>query len=84
MDRNFSLGCANCGKLDLIKVIHNKKSIEGQVNERITYEHVCSNCSHVIAEHEYNFSVVDMEQEYEMNCLLCGVGEDTVEEFKPK
>jgi len=38
----------------------------------------------VIAEHEYTFSVSNMEQDYSMKCLLCGLGEDNVEPFVPK
>uniref|UniRef100_A0A8C4WHR4 Protein Churchill n=1 Tax=Gopherus evgoodei TaxID=1825980 RepID=A0A8C4WHR4_9SAUR len=39
---------------------------------------VCKNCHHMIARHEYTFSVVDDYQEYTMLCLLCGRAEDSV------
>uniref|UniRef100_A0A8B9S702 Protein Churchill n=1 Tax=Apteryx owenii TaxID=8824 RepID=A0A8B9S702_APTOW len=39
---------------------------------------LCKNCHHVIAHHEYTFSVVDDYQEYTMLCLLCGRAEDSV------
>ena len=57
---------------------------EEQDEESISYTHVCGNCSHAIADHEYTFSVTNMEQDYSMNCLLCGSGEDNVQPFVPK
>uniref|UniRef100_A0A3P8TKL0 Protein Churchill n=1 Tax=Amphiprion percula TaxID=161767 RepID=A0A3P8TKL0_AMPPE len=39
---------------------------------------VCKNCDHVIARHEYTFSVVDEYQEYTMLCMLCGKAEDSI------
>ncbi|KAJ6665510.1 hypothetical protein lerEdw1_003351 [Lerista edwardsae] len=53
---------------------------------------VCKNCHHVIARHEYTFSVVDDYQgvtfsgiageldnkEYTMLCMLCGRAEDSI------
>lgn len=39
---------------------------------------LCKNCHHLIARHEYTFSVVDDYQEYTMLCLLCGRAEDSV------
>ncbi|XP_077176995.1 protein Churchill isoform X5 [Paroedura picta] len=41
-------------------------------------EYVCKTCHHVIARHEYSFSVVDDYQEYTMLCLLCGKAEDSI------
>ncbi|XP_066928913.1 protein Churchill-like [Clytia hemisphaerica] len=79
---NFK-GCKECGKRELIK-ISNKQLKEDDEEENITYIHTCDSCAHVIAEHEYTFSVIDEEQEYSMNCLLCGTGEDTVQQFIPK
>ena len=38
----------------------------------------CCECQHIIARHTYSFSVEDGTQEYEMNCMLCGHGEDQV------
>ncbi|XP_017589235.1 PREDICTED: protein farnesyltransferase subunit beta [Corvus brachyrhynchos] len=46
--------------------------------EIVTYDHLCKNCHHLIARHEYTFSVVDDYQEYTMLCLLCGRAEDSV------
>ena len=39
---------------------------------------VCSSCSHVIGEHRYEFWVEGGYQEYRMDCMLCGLGEDSV------
>uniref|UniRef100_A0A663LZU5 Protein Churchill n=1 Tax=Athene cunicularia TaxID=194338 RepID=A0A663LZU5_ATHCN len=39
---------------------------------------LCENCHHLIARHEYTFSVVDDYQEYTMLCLLCGRAEDSI------
>lgn len=46
--------------------------------EIVTYDHLCKNCHHVIARHEYTFSIMDEFQEYTMLCLLCGKAEDTI------
>jgi hypothetical protein len=46
--------------------------------EIVTFKHVCRQCDHMIADHEYTFAVDDQYQEYSMNCLLCGYGEATV------
>ncbi|KQL42468.1 churchill domain containing 1, isoform CRA c [Amazona aestiva] len=39
---------------------------------------LCRHCHHLIARHEYTFSVVDDYQEYTMLCLLCGRAEDSI------
>ncbi|KFW12026.1 Protein Churchill, partial [Fulmarus glacialis] len=50
---------------------------------------LCKNCHHLIARHEYTFSVVDdpspapetsraEPREYTMLCLLCGRAEDSI------
>ena len=39
---------------------------------------MCGSCSHVIGTHRYEFWVEDGYQEYRMDCMLCGMGEDTV------
>uniref|UniRef100_A0A3Q2Q1Z3 Protein Churchill n=1 Tax=Fundulus heteroclitus TaxID=8078 RepID=A0A3Q2Q1Z3_FUNHE len=43
-----------------------------------TFSNVCKNCDHVVARHEYTFSVVDEYQEYTMLCMLCGKAEDSI------
>ncbi|KAL8619557.1 hypothetical protein ACOMHN_019613 [Nucella lapillus] len=67
-------GCAHCGGREVD--IKNRVVTE-DVDELVTYQHVCSHCEHVVANHEYTFKVADEYQEYEMSCLLCGNGEDS-------
>jgi hypothetical protein len=38
---------------------------------------VCNNCQHVVSEHSYHFSIEGEFQVYEMDCMLCGYGEDS-------
>ncbi|XP_028677680.1 protein Churchill [Erpetoichthys calabaricus] len=71
------VGCAKCNQRDFV-LINNKMIEEEDGEEIITYDHVCKNCHHVIARHEYTFSVVDDYQEYTMLCLLCGKAEDSI------
>jgi len=58
-----------------------------EYEEEATYDHVCTQCGHVIAQHYYAFRVcrqVDecakrtgrVTQEYYMECTLCGKGMD--------
>ncbi|KAM4853431.1 protein Churchill isoform 2-T2 [Thomomys bottae] len=70
-------GCAVCSKRDFM-LITNKSLKEEDGEEIITYDHLCKNCHHVIARHEYTFSIMDEFQEYTMLCLLCGKAEDTI------
>ncbi|XP_036761945.1 protein Churchill [Manis pentadactyla] len=73
---NFT-GCAVCSKRDFM-LITNKSSKEEDGEEIVTYDHLCKNCHHVVARHEYTFSIMDEFQEYTMLCLLCGKAEDTI------
>ncbi|XP_025105280.1 protein Churchill-like [Pomacea canaliculata] len=68
-------GCQNCSAKDL--QIMNRICTEEDEEELITYQHVCSQCNHVVANHEYTFKVEGEYQEYEMSCMLCGNGEDS-------
>ena len=38
---------------------------------------VCPDCNHCIAEHSHTFWIEGRYQEYRMDCLLCGIGEDS-------
>ena len=38
---------------------------------------ICPTCSHVVAEHKHEFWIEEGNQEYRMDCLLCGTGEDS-------
>ncbi|XP_012859113.1 protein Churchill [Echinops telfairi] len=73
---NFT-GCAVCSKRDFM-MITNKSFREEDGEEIVTYDHLCRNCHHLVARHEYTFSIMDEFQEYTMLCLLCGKAEDTV------
>ncbi|XP_021103333.1 protein Churchill isoform X1 [Heterocephalus glaber] len=73
---NFT-GCAVCNKRDFM-LITNKSLKEEDGEEIVTYDHLCKNCHHVVARHEYTFSIMDEFQEYTMLCLLCGKAEDTI------
>ncbi|NP_001191620.1 churchill isoform X1 [Aplysia californica] len=66
--------CSSCGQQGLRT--SNRKCNDSEEEELITYEHVCSSCEHVIAQHEYTFKVDGDFQIYEMSCLLCGSAED--------
>ena len=46
--------------------------------EIIRFEHVCMLCNHVVAKHLHEFWVEDGYQEYRMECLLCGLGQDSI------
>ncbi|XP_013411167.1 protein Churchill [Lingula anatina] len=69
--------CAHCNNLGDVKIV-NRTEEEEDGEELITYQHVCQECGHIIANHRYSFYVEDDEyQMYEMECLLCGRGEDS-------
>ncbi|KAF0023659.1 hypothetical protein F2P81_024289 [Scophthalmus maximus] len=71
------LCCASCHQRDFV-LISNKATEDDDGEEIVTYDHVCKNCDHVVARHEYTFSVVDEYQEYTMLCMLCGKAEDSI------
>uniref|UniRef100_A0A8D2PSH2 Protein Churchill n=1 Tax=Zosterops lateralis melanops TaxID=1220523 RepID=A0A8D2PSH2_ZOSLA len=54
---NF-VGCAQCGRRDFVLVDNRAEGLDGG-EEIVTYDHLCKNCHHLIARHEYTFSVVD-------------------------
>ncbi|XP_006760153.1 PREDICTED: protein Churchill isoform X3 [Myotis davidii] len=58
---NFT-GCAVCGKRDFM-LITNKSLKEEDGEEIVTYDHLCQNCHHVVARHEYTFSIMDEFQD---------------------
>ncbi|XP_048456400.1 protein Churchill [Rhincodon typus] len=71
------VGCAECRKRDFV-LITNRTQDDDDGEEIVTYDHVCQNCHHIIAQHEYTFTVVDDYQEYTMLCMLCGKAEDSI------
>ncbi|XP_046506866.1 protein Churchill isoform X2 [Equus quagga] len=58
---NFT-GCAVCNKRDFM-LITNKSLKEEDGEEIVTYDHLCKNCHHVVARHEYTFSIMDEFQQ---------------------
>ncbi|XP_067847421.1 protein Churchill isoform X1 [Heptranchias perlo] len=71
------VGCVECSKRDFV-LITNRTQEDDDGEEIVTYDHVCQNCHHIIARHEYTFTVVDDYQEYTMLCMLCGKAEDCI------
>lgn len=62
---NFA-GCAVCSKRDFM-LITNRSLKEEDGEEIVTYDHLCKNCHHVIARHEYTFSIMD---EFQVNVYM--------------
>ncbi|KAL5008646.1 hypothetical protein ScPMuIL_014227 [Solemya velum] len=69
-------GCKECKSLDVIKITNRVTSEDEDGEEVITYQHVCQNCNHLIANHEYTFRLDDDFQVYQMYCMLCGHSDD--------
>ncbi|ROT67260.1 protein Churchill [Penaeus vannamei] len=71
-------GCHVCGVKDSLNTA-NRSIFDSQTSpqEVIEYDHVCGNCSHVIASHTHRFWVEEDFQYYEMSCMLCGEADDT-------
>jgi len=72
--------CAQCLERGQ-KLLETKRTLttedeNEEYSETITYAHECQ-CGHVIASHEYTFTVVGFVQEHSMLCTLCGKGECT-------
>ena len=38
----------------------------------------CATCDHCVAKHTHEFWIEDGYQEFRMECLICGLGEDSV------
>ncbi|XP_064622816.1 protein Churchill-like [Lineus longissimus] len=73
---NFA-GCSQCKKKEPIAVENRVKDEHEDGTESVTYQHVCSSCQHVIANHDFTFDIDEEYQNYSMMCLLCGRGEDS-------
>lgn len=71
-------GCCQCGNRDSIKIVNRNvtNDADEEHEELITFQHICSGCNHQIANHEHLFWIEGDYQIYEMQCLLCGHGED--------
>ncbi|XP_046847438.1 protein Churchill-like [Xenia sp. Carnegie-2017] len=70
--------CVSCYKKANILITNRRQDEDEDGMEIIEYQHVCEKCGHIIASHEYTFQVNGNYQEYEMNCKLCGFGQDRV------
>ena len=46
--------------------------------EITTFDHICKKCEHNISKHTHEFWIEDGYQEYRMECLICGLGEDSI------
>lgn len=68
--------CAVCQALETLLIDGKVRSEDEDGQEIITYQHVCPNCEHVVASHEYTFCVDDQYMMYTMSCALCGEAED--------
>uniref|UniRef100_T1JJU4 Protein Churchill n=1 Tax=Strigamia maritima TaxID=126957 RepID=T1JJU4_STRMM len=71
-------GCIQCQHKDTLEIVNRVAKEDEDGEELITFQHKCSNCDHLIANHEYSFKVNGGYQEYEMECLLCGRAEDSI------
>lgn len=80
---NFK-ACAACGKKGFLKSNVIKHDLDGgdededMTIEELHYQHLCAMCGHVVAEHFYTYTQDDEEQEFNMECLLCGRGGKSV------
>nr|XP_020860323.1 protein Churchill isoform X2 [Phascolarctos cinereus] len=74
------IGCAMCNKRDFM-LIANKSMKEEDGEEIVTYDHVCKNCHHIVARHEYTFSVMDDYQSSSLCWELLVSGEDNLQDL---
>eukprot|EP00128_Syssomonas_multiformis_P014598 Colp12_sorted_trinity150504_noHs@24762 len=73
-------GCALCNSKGFVREVNRiakeKNRKDGTSMETVTFEHMCADCDHIVAEHNYSFEVTSEQQEYIMTCDLCGIGSD--------
>jgi hypothetical protein len=73
--------CGGCGGMQLREEAVQPEAGEGEEREGaevVSYQHICTSCSHVVCAHKYEFWLEEGRQEYRMDCLLCGFAEDSV------
>lgn len=85
--QNFA-GCSKCRELKdqnrapdslISKGTGTVEEIDDDITKEITaFEHICARCGHVVAKHIHEFWIEDGYQEYRMECLICGIGEDSI------
>lgn len=79
---NFSK-CAVCSKKGFITIKdfveeNEDDETDGSSEQVITYNHHCSSCDHLIADHYYRYNDDEKTQDSLMECVLCGRGADVV------
>jgi len=70
------ISCASC-KGNQLKAV-NQTYVEESDIETTTYDHICGSCQHLISSHHHKFWIDGDYQEYTMECMLCGVAEDSI------
>eukprot|EP00300_Choanocystis_sp_HF-7_P043435 c9995_g1_i1.p2 GENE.c9995_g1_i1~~c9995_g1_i1.p2 ORF type:complete len:119 (-),score=28.57 c9995_g1_i1:118-474(-) len=60
----------------MIKIGGREEMEDDEGTEVISYTHCCQSCGHEIASHNYSFRADETKQYYDMQCDLCGFGED--------
>ena len=72
--------CGTRGHMHSTQRTVTEETEEEDFDEETTYHHMCTKCSHLIAEHFYSFNVGKENgltvQNYIMSCALCGKGGD--------
>jgi len=82
--QNFA-GCSKCNEQNrapdslISKGPGTIEEVDDDVTKEITaFDHTCTKCGHIIANHTHEFWIEDGYQEYRMECLICGLGEDSI------
>lgn len=71
---NF-VGCAECKHVSIMLGVSKEERKDTEMSNELKYDHICQQCSHVIAQHWYRFVCTDDQHSYRMVCDLCGEGE---------
>jgi hypothetical protein len=80
--QNFK-SCDSCKQVNIpIKKIASQQETHQETEESVQFDHICPECSHIIAKHSYTFTLVgesieEQAQESTMDCNLCGIGQDS-------
>jgi len=82
--QNFA-GCSKCNEQNrapdslISKGTGTIEEVDDDVTKEITsFDHTCTKCGHIIANHTHEFWIEGGYQEYRMECLICGLGEDSI------
>ena len=81
-------GFCSCRLTSSVLKVIDKQILEGnnsdsdendsEEKEIISFSHACIQCNHVVAKHMHEFWIEEGYQEYRMECLLCGTGQDSI------